>query len=229
MDGRPSKTVGFGGCKIIRLQCTKDESSGNIMPVDLIVAGPCYYTKESKKDYEIMMRTREQSLLMKLPYTSHFDWPDHRATETCPKCCNRAKASSSKDLHWLLYQHCLQVGENGIGMRMLPRLMCEECFESITEDCYVTVMTGSQAGLQRSIPLLDVIEAQGNITWLQDGQPLQTKFQNGLHMNAYELYTAWQYSGAFQTMCDEWTNRLQASMSGRGHSFGFQNQQQAPS
>ena len=74
MDGCPSKTVYFRGCTIIRLHSkgSRDIGSTKALPVDLTIAGPCYYTKEDKKDFEIMMRTREQSLLMKLPYTSRL-------------------------------------------------------------------------------------------------------------------------------------------------------------
>lgn len=223
MDGAASKTVNFPGCKIIKLCANTDDS---IYPMHLTVAGPCYYTKQNKKDFEIMFRTREQSLLMKLPYTSKFDWPDYRVIEQCPKCCKRAKPSSSKDRYWLVYQVCLQGADIGIGTRVMPRLMCEECFESIIDDCRVDVMVGSQTGPEAEVPLLDVIEAQGRITWLKNGHTLE-KRDDGL-FGAYELYCTWEHFGAFQAMCDEYSRMMQSAMSESGHEIGFRGQEQAP-
>jgi len=213
IDGGPSETVNFRGCKIIKLTAdTHGESSKDVFyPVHLTVAGPCYYTKQNKKDFEIMFRTREQSLLMKLPYTSKFDWPDYRVIEQCPKCCKRAKPSSSKDRYWLVYQQCLQgSAETGIGTRVMPRLICEECFESIVEDCCLRVTVGSQTGPEAEIPLLDVIEAQGCITWLRNGHTLE-KCDDGLYFGAYQLYCTWEGSGAFQAMCDDFSRKIQAA------------------
>jgi hypothetical protein len=47
-------------------------------------------------------------------------------------------------------------------------------------------------------------------------------------MNAYKLYLAWQYSGAFQSMCDEWSKRISDAMSEGGHNMGFNRQQEKP-
>ena len=218
MDGCPSKTVNFPGCKIIRLLVNGDDKSVEAFPVDMTVAGPCYYTKEDKKDFEIMMRTREQSLLMKLPYTSKFDWPDYRVIEQCPKCCRRAKASSSTYRYWLLYQQCMQRAEIGVGVRWMPRLMCEECFESIIDDCFVSVKVGSQTE-PMDIPLLDVIEEQWPITWLRDRG-------DGLYHTAYKLHCAWEFSGAFQAMCDEIGRMMQSVMNNT--IAGFVTQKPAP-
>ena len=225
MDGRPSKTVNFQGCKIIRLHVSTDERSVEAFPLDMTVAGPCYYTKEDKKDFEIMMRTREQSLLMKLPYTSKFDWPDYRVLEQCPKCCKRAKASSSTDRYWMVYQQCMQGAEN-VGVRWMPRLMCEGCFESILDDSFVSVMVGSQTE-PTDIPLLDVIEAQGPITWLKHGYtPLNPLNRgDGLYYGAYKLYCAWEHCGAFQAMCEEIGRIVQSAMN---NSVDFVTQQPAP-
>eukprot|EP00574_Skeletonema_japonicum_P011568 CAMPEP_0201721072 /NCGR_PEP_ID=MMETSP0593-20130828/5851_1 /ASSEMBLY_ACC=CAM_ASM_000672 /TAXON_ID=267983 /ORGANISM="Skeletonema japonicum, Strain CCMP2506" /LENGTH=414 /DNA_ID=CAMNT_0048211817 /DNA_START=71 /DNA_END=1315 /DNA_ORIENTATION=- len=234
MDGAPSKNVNFRGCKIIRLLVSADSSDVTTFPVNLTIAGPCYYTKEDKKDFEIMMRTREQSLLMKLPYISKFDWPDYRAIEQCPKCCKRQKPSSSGTRYWLVYQQCIQCTEIGVGTRMMPRLMCEECFESITDEFYVSVVVGSgfeAVGPETIAPLLDVIEDQGPITWLQNGQRLANHV-DGTFLGAYKLYCAWEYSGAFQAMCDEIGRQMQSflgDISGNlGFEYNFVGQQQAP-
>lgn len=225
MDGAPSKTVNFRGCKIIRLCVTADSSDVTTYPVNLTIAGPCYYTKADKKDFEIMMRTREQSLLMKLPYVSKFDWPDYRAIEQCPKCCKRQKPSSSGDRCWLVYQQCLQGTEVGIGTRMMPRLMCEECFESITDEFGVGVVagSGSEEGPATIVPLLDVIEKQGAITWLQTDY--KVLIHNDGILGAYKLYCAWEHCGAFQAMCDEITRMISER---DGFNLGVIGQQQAP-
>ena len=48
-----------------------------MMPL-FTIGGPCFYTKEDKKDFEIMMRTKQQSLCMHLPFNGEFDWPVSR-------------------------------------------------------------------------------------------------------------------------------------------------------
>lgn len=215
LDGCPSKTVNFRGCRIIRLHSSDrptDIGSVKALPVDLTVAGPCYYTKEDKKDFEIMFRTREQSLLMKLPFTSKFDWPDYRVVEQCPKCCKRAKASSSGERYWLVYQMCFQRAEINCGIRWMLRLMCEDCFESIIDDC--SIIKGST-----TVPLLDAIEAQGPITLQQYGYTSLTPLNSGVQHGAYKLYCAWEGSGAFQAMCNEIGSMLD----------GFVTQKPAPS
>ena len=237
MDGSPSKTVNFRGCKIVRLMAYNDERQ-DVRPVHLTIAGPCHYTKEDKKDFEIMMRTREQSLLMKLPYTSKFDWPDYRAIEQCPLCCKRAKPSSSNNRYWLMYQLCKQIGGTseessttialGIGTRMMPRLVCEECFETITDDTYIDVLIGTEDGTKTDaeIPLLDVLEAQGRVTWLGDGQTLGRRDES--LFGAYNLYCCWEHTGTFQAMCDEISEMMQTVSSESGRTHEFKRQEQAP-
>ncbi len=231
MDGAPSKKVNFRGCKIIRLLVTSDSSDELTYPVNLTIAGPCYYTKADKKDFEIMMRTREQSLLMKLPYVSKFDWPDYRAIEQCPKCCKRQKPSSSRDRCWLVYQQCLQCTDVGIGTRVMPRLMCEECFESMTDEFGVGVVQGSGSQVEPEtatiVPLLDVIEDCGAITWLKtDYKVLVANHNDGTILGAYKLHCVWEHTGTFQAMCDETVKRM--SENNGLENVGFVGQQQAP-
>mmetsp|Transcript_15954 Transcript_15954/g.34528 ORF Transcript_15954/g.34528 Transcript_15954/m.34528 type:complete len:366 (-) Transcript_15954:190-1287(-) len=204
MDGQAHQHVQFHGCKVIRLQVGGFREDERVMPPLLTIAGPCYYTKEDKKDFEIMMRTHQQSLLMHVPPNGEFDWPDYHAFETCPGCCVRAKPGSG-NRYWLLFQPIIQNFENnegtGIGIRMVCRLTCEECFESMTEENYIQVMRGGE--LVEDIPLLDVVEDQGPITWLRDGKMSVRSVDDGVCMNAYTLYGAWEHSGTWQALCDE--------------------------
>ena len=87
-------------------------------------------------------------------------------------------------------------------------------------------MVVSQTGPQTEVPLLDVIEAQGRITWLKNGHTLE-KSDDGL-FDAYKLYCACEHFGAFQAMCDEYSRKMQSAMSESGHEVGFRGQEQAP-
>lgn len=216
MDGSPSRKVQFHGCKTIQLTCSNmDEKRGTIMPPLMTVAGPCYYTKEDKKDFEIMMRTKEQSIMMKLPPNGQFDWPDYRAFETCPQCCVRAKPGS-KDRFWLVYHPLLQMTDsNQIGVRMMSRLVCRDCFESITDECFLRVSTGPST--VEDVPLLDVIEDQGSVTWLFNGRRKSANTGELCIMSAYKLYQTWEYTGTWQALCNTFGNALETSSGG----FGF--------
>ena len=78
MDGSPPQNVNFRGCKIMQLQAggRKEGDDDRIIMMPLFtIGGPCFYTKEDKKDFEIMMRTKQQSLCMHLPFNGEFDWP----------------------------------------------------------------------------------------------------------------------------------------------------------
>lgn len=175
----------------------------------LAIGGPCVYTKQDKKDFEIMMRTHEQSRMMHLPPNGEFDWPDYRAFETCPGCCERAKPGSG-ERRWLLIHPLMQHFENetqrGLGVRFICRLTCDECFEAMTDGKHVRA---GVPGGQRSVdvPLLDVVEAQGPITWLRDGR-MSVRSVAGETLNAYTLYGFWENSGAWQAMVERYQNEL---------------------
>lgn len=160
---------------------------------------------------------------MNLPPNGDFDWPDYQAFETCPMCCVRTKPGS-KDRHWLVFQPLMQLTESGpgIGVRMQSRLVCEDCFESMTDDKYLHVRTGPSTRMD--VPLQDAIENQGPITWLQDGRARVSTVVEGTCMNAYDLYTMWEYTGAWQVLCDEFGAMLQEATERRGHVFDFRPQ-----
>lgn len=200
MDGSDAKNVMFHGCKVMQLALSGGRREGElVMPVSFTIGGPCTYNKEDKKDFEIMMRSKEQSLAMHIPPNGNFDWPDYRAFETCPGCCTRAKASSSGRRYWLLFQPVLQhvyasqnEGQATMAIRMLCRLTCQECLENMTEDKYVEVIQGNGDAAIVNVPLLDVIEEQGPITWLSDGQMRVRSINEDTCLNAYTLYQTWE-------------------------------------
>lgn len=150
-----------------------------------------------------MMRTHEQSRAMHLPPNGEFDWPDYRSFETCPICTKRAKPGAG-ERHWLIFQPLLQHFENetqrGMGIRFQCRLTCEECFEAMTDDKYVQASAPGASGLV-DVPLLDVVEEQGPITWLRDG-PMSVRSMTGECLNAFTLYGAWENSGAWQALVE---------------------------
>lgn len=175
----------------------------------LTIGGPCTYSEADKKDFKIMTRTKEQSLLMHLPPNGEFDWPDYRAFETCPVCCRRAKPGTN-ERYWLLFQPLLQHFENetqaGMAIRFITRLTCEDCFETITEDKYVHTKVQGETSF-REVPLLDVVEEQGPITWLNDGQ-MSARSPSGAILNAYALYGSWEHSGAWQVLTNHFESNF---------------------
>ena len=205
-DGQPNKSVNFHGCKIIQLRSTDSYEKDGVMPFFLTIGGRCTYTKEDKRDFEIMMRTKQESYAMHLPPNGEYDWPNYKAFETCPFCCKRAKPGAS-DTYWMLFQNLMQKTSDGIGMRFQCRLTCEDCFERFTEGQYLQCSVGG--GYLQGVPLLDVVENQGPVTWLRDGQGISaqcTKSQTTL--NAYMLYSMWEYCGAWAAMSDQFCDVL---------------------
>ena len=80
-----------------------------------------------------------------------------------------------------------------MAIRMLCRLTCQECLENMTEDKYVEVIQGgNNSDVTVNVPLLDVIEEQGPITWLSDGQMRVRSINEDTCLNAYTLYQTWE-------------------------------------
>eukprot|EP00956_Cyclotella_meneghiniana_P036634 scaffold128103_cov48-Cyclotella_meneghiniana.AAC.1 len=140
-DGQPNKSVNFRGCKIIQLRSTDCYEKDDVMPFFLTIGGRCTYTKQDKRDFEIMMRTKQESYAMRLPPNGEYDWPNYKTFETCPFCCKRAKPGAP-DTYWMLFQNLMQITHDGIGMRFQCRLTCEDCFEKFTEGQYLQCSVG---------------------------------------------------------------------------------------
>lgn len=203
-DGSQSETVNFRGCKII--QISADNTVEKLLPTQLTIGGQCTYTKKDKKDFKIMMRTREQSHMMHFPTNGEYDWPDYKAFETCPFCWKRSKPDRD-ERYWLLYQPLLQSSsDNGgstISIRFVCRLTCLDCFEELINDMYMPCSVAGDESSLRAISLVDAVESQGPVTWLRDGMYRNSQdINNSLPLEAYKLYSLWEYFGAWQAMSD---------------------------
>jgi hypothetical protein len=156
------------------------------------------------------MRTKEQSYMMRLPPNGEYDWPDYKAFEMCPICCQRAKPGTD-NRYWFLYHTMMQMTLDGVATRFICRLTCEECFEEITEGTYLQCTVGDEnysTVTVHSLPLLDVVEGQGPITWLRDGAMGVRTMNESVCMNAYTLYHTWEWSGAWQSLSDSFGEEL---------------------
>lgn len=174
------------------------------MPSFWTVAGQCQYTKEDKKSMEIMLRTHEQSRSMHLPNNGEYDWPDYRAFEMCPLCCKRAKPGGDAK-YWMVLQNLLQrTPDRMLAIKFLPRLVCVGCFGDIDDGTSIEVGIGNKSNVQ-SVPVTDVIEAQGPVTWLRDGEGMcALTAPHYKSLNAYLLYGIWDNSGAYQSLVDRY-------------------------
>ena len=85
----------------------------------------------------------------------------------------------------------MQITADGMEIRFVCGLACDECFEdNITEGTYLqcAVVGDGSSSIVQSIPLLDVVEEQGPITWLHDGAMSVRTVDEGVRINAYSLY-----------------------------------------
>lgn len=187
-DGGAPRNVAFQGCTVLQLHPTgrRDADAGVVMPPILTIAGPCRYTSQDRRDFDIMMRSRAQAAEMRLPPNGEMDWPDRRAFETCP-CCGRrattveeetaglasssnmagAGAAASLEGHyesfpqyWMVFFPLIQAADEGMGMRTIARLVCPGCFEDLTEGIYMRaameVDGGGGGGVAPTIEVQDV-------------------------------------------------------------------------
>ena len=127
------------------------------------------------------MRTHEQSRVMHLPTNGEYDWPDYRAVETCPVCCTRAKPGGDA-LFWMMFQHLMQKTHDGaMAMKFVCRLVCTGCFKGVMDGTFIECSLGEDSQV-RSVPIMKVIEEQGPVTWLRNGQGMcvltDSKYEN---------------------------------------------------
>ena len=152
------------------------------------------------------MRTREDSYRMHLPLNGEYDWVSYKAVETCPFCSRRAKPGDGTR-YWLLIHPILQTVPEGISVRFINRLTCQVCFESIVDE---ETLTTTEAGTTNEfeVPVLDILEAQGPISWLKTSEGGGLPRFPGATLEAYHLYGAWEHSGAWQALSDDFQNNL---------------------
>lgn len=215
MDGSPNRHVNFQGCTVLQLNPI---GSGGvlILPPILTIAGPCYYSRADKQDFEYMMRTKQKSREMGLPPNGDMDWPNHEAFEMCP-CCGAAASPSddTKDEYMMLFYPLMQAGPRGLGIRCICRLTCVECFESLVDGMTLSAIAFSvPEGVPFQVSVLDAVEDQGPITWLERGHGMGKR--DAKTMSAYSLYQAWEYTGAWQCLQEMFANEITEAMSRSG-------------
>lgn len=76
--------------------------------------------------------------------------------------------SNDKQEYMMLFYPLMQVGPRGsIGIRTICRLTCYDCFETLVDGMTVSAIDGN--GDTFDISVLDAVEDQGSITWLERG------------------------------------------------------------
>lgn len=224
-DGSPNKRVFFQGCTILQLNPVG--GSTKAMPPILTIAGPCTFSKEDKKDFEIMMRTHAQSRQMGFPPNGSMDWPDCRAFCTCPCCGTVASPQDAEEEYMMLFYPLFQEGLGGYSIRIICLLTCLDCFENLVEDMTVSATREGMDDSTFSVPLLDAVDDQGPITWLERGVGMGRRDDETFP--AYRLYQVWEYTGAFQKLQDVFGESLQEAMSKEGLDVELQAREDMPS
>jgi hypothetical protein len=193
-------------------------------------------TRDSYQEFRVMMRTPEQAAQMNMPPNGNFEWPDVQSCMLCPVCGKEAappsSSSSSKSdntEYWMLFYPILQMKvENHkmtVGTRTICRLGCRECFEKLVSDLALKVssvppdLQSSSTALSWSLPVLEVLEDAGSVSFLGEGPPIRRppSFPSPEDvMDAWTLYSMWEQSGAWEALQHDYRDILSRSMGGAG-------------
>ena len=106
--------VNFDGATILQLEPSISPlEPQSVMPVTITVAGKCVLTPENYIDFQVMMRTKEQSSEMNIPPNGTFDWPDITSFLLCPVCSNICSIPRLGDRqeheYWMVYYPLIQI------------------------------------------------------------------------------------------------------------------------
>ena len=106
--------VDFDGATILQLEPSiSPMEPQSVMPITITVAGKCVLTPENYIDFQVMMRTKEQSYEMNIPPNGAFDWPDVASLLLCPMCSNICSIPQVGDRqeheYWMVYYPLLQI------------------------------------------------------------------------------------------------------------------------
>ena len=106
--------VDFDGATILQLEPSISPiEPQSVMPITITVAGKCVLTPENYVDFQVMMRTKEQSCAMNVPPNGAFDWPDIASFLLCPVCshvCSIPQDGDRKEHeYWMVFYPLLQI------------------------------------------------------------------------------------------------------------------------
>jgi hypothetical protein len=109
----------------------------------------------------------------------------------------------------------MQAAEEGLGMRTIARLTCPGCLEDLTEGMSLQANVAG-TGIVHTIPLLDLVEDTGSITFLERATPSGSGRRQATDiLPAYTLYQIWETSGTWQAMCNKFADTFQEASGGR--------------
>lgn len=224
-NGDENFYVDFNGCTILQFE----PSPGTIqrtMPITLTVGGRCIFTPENFQDFNVMMRTKEQSIEMNISPNGSFDWPDVQSLLMCPLCGKTAETPQEGDdyehEYWLLFYPLLQItimkgSQMTLGTRTICRLTCLECMEDLLEDMTLNVcppaIEGRRPKLSFTLPAREVLNEAGSASFLEDGPPRpETHPHVEDLLDAWTLYNLWEHSGAWEALQNDYRIVLSRSM-----------------
>lgn len=152
----------------------------------------------------------------------------------------RNETKKDEELHyWLLYYPLMQIQLDHktqtmtVGSLTICRLTCVECFENLVADLTVEpppppppppaggdgrkTKNGSNTATTNHVPVLDVLEEAGTISFLGDG-PLQSSNDETRHaiLDAWTLYMLWENTGAWEALQIDLREVLSRSLGGGG-------------
>jgi len=224
-NGDENFYVDFNGCTILQFEPAHGTPQ-RTMPITLTVGGRCIFTPENFQDFNVMMRTKEQSIGMNISPNGNFDWPDVHSLLSCPLCGNAAEIPQDGDdyehEYWLLFYPLLQItimkgSQMTLGTRTICRLTCLDCMEDLLEEMTLKVSSpaidGRRPKLSFTLPAKEVLIEAGSASFLEDGPPRpETHPHVDDILDAWTLYNLWEHSGAWEALQNDYRIVLSRSM-----------------
>jgi hypothetical protein len=224
-NGDENFYVDFNGCTILQFEPAHGTPQ-RTMPITLTVGGRCIFTPENFQDFNVMMRTKEQSIEMNISPNGNFDWPDVHSLLLCPLCGRTAEIPQDGDdyenEYWLLFYPLLQItimkgSQMTLGTRTICRLTCLDCMEDLLEDMTLKVcppcIDGRRPKLSFTLPAKEVLTEAGSASFLEDGPPRpETHPHVDDILDAWTLYNLWEHSGAWEALQNDYRIVLSRSM-----------------
>jgi len=224
-NGDENFYVDFKGCTILQFEPSHGIPQ-RTMPITLTVGGRCIFTPENFQDFNVMMRTKEQSIDMNISPNGNFDWPDVHSLLLCPLCGRTAEIPQEGDdfdhEYWLLFYPLLQItimkgSQMTLGTRTICRLTCLDCMEELLEGMTLNVNPPSinegGAKISFTLPAKEVLIEAGSASFLEDGPPRpETHPHVDDILDAWTLYNLWEHSGAWEALQNDYRIVLSRSM-----------------